>query len=125
MILKNTRTDTTVPLPWAGGTIATVTPSVDACLDRDPLLGYSVVGTGNHWDGTPSPHHAIAALGTLGSGTTILDWTQASYFTCTARGGAFTLSFTNASGVLTPKIGNIIRMRILHAGSAAATWPGT
>jgi len=115
MILSNTVTSAAVQ----GNTVS-------AAADDNPILGFGAVGNGRNWVGSPGAFNAaISALGTLVTGTNIIDWTTAGYFTSTAYGGAFTLSFTNASNVLTPSLGQTIVLVITGAGSASATWPST
>jgi hypothetical protein len=99
--------------------------SVQDPADTSPPTGAGVAGFNGKWVLSTSETFVLSNLGTLATGTTILDWTQAGYFTFTAYGGSFTLSFTNAAGVFTPSLGQIIKIRITGAGSAAATWPST
>ena len=61
-----------------------------------------MIGNGRYWQASTCPGYVVSQLGTLATGTTILDWPQAGLYTFTAYGGAFTLSFTNAAGVFTP-----------------------
>jgi len=124
MILANTVTSAGV----AGGA------GVPAAADDNPILGYGAVGTGRNWVATPGCFNgALSALGTLATGTTNLDWTQAGIFTFTCYGGTMTLQFATtatsalaaASQILSPSIGQTIMLVITGAGSAAITWPST
>lgn len=115
MILSNT-----VAAPSVQG-VAAVGPADEGGAP----VGSSVISNGASWQSSTTPGYVIKALGTLATGTTILDWTQAGLFTFTAYGGAFTLSFTNAAGVFTPLVGQALEIYITGAGSAAATWPTT
>ena len=118
MILSNTITSQGV----AGGT------GVPAAADDNPVLGFSAVGNGRNWVGTPGCFNgAINAMGTLATGTTYFDWTSYGIFSLTCYGGAMTFSF-NASSTATvasPSLGQTILLVITGAGSAAITWPAT
>jgi len=111
-----------------GGTVAGVAVqgvTTPGPADISPQLGFGAVGNGKAWVTTPGVFNgAISALGTLPTGTTILDWTQAGIYTFTAYAGSFTISFTNA-GNLTPSLGQTIQVVITGAGSASPTWPSS
>ena len=106
-------------------------PAVQGVTVQDPAdqsapSGFGVVANGMRWVATPGPNFAIATPATpASSGTSIFDWTQASYFIWTPYGGSCTVSFTNAAGVLTPSLGQMILVHVPHAGSASVTWPST
>lgn len=77
---------------------------------------------------TPSQNYAVSALGTAVATATakmVVDWTTAGYFTVTAYGGGWTITFTTAAGVFTPVLGQEIYINITHASSSAITWPAT
>ena len=123
MILSNTVTSAAV----AGTT-------VQAAADDNPILGFSAVGNGRNWVGTPGVMNgAVNNLGTLATGTTNIDWTAAGIYTLTCYGGAMTFQFATtataslaaASQVLSPSLGQTIMLIITGAGSAAITWPTT
>ena len=59
--------------------------TVNAAVDDNPVLGFSTVGNGRNWVGTPGSFNAaIAALGTpVASATINIDWTAGGYFTLT------------------------------------------
>ena len=118
MILANTTTS-----PAVGNLSA-----VAAAADDNPILGFSAVGNGRSWVGTPGVMNgAINAMGTLATGTTYFDWTSYGIFSLTCYGGAMTFSF-NASSTATvasPSLGQTILLVITGAGSAAITWPST
>ena len=120
MILSNTVATSVV----LNGTTSTVsTPA-----DESAPAGFMPSSNGKSWVALPGPAAAISALGTAVATATsslTVDWSVASFFTCTAYGGGWTISFKNAAGTLTPAVGQIIRIQITHAGSSAITWPST
>jgi len=99
----------------------TVQDPADQCAPQ----GFGVVANGMRWMATPSPNFVVVALGTLTTAA-VLDWTQGGLFTVTCTGSdALAISFTNAAGVLTPSIGQTIRVANTGASGASATWPST
>lgn len=120
MILSNT-VSTTTTLNGAASTVSTP-------ADEAAPAGFMPSANGKGWIALPGPASAISALGTAVATATsslLVDWTTASFFTCTAYGGGWTVTFTNAAGTLTPTVGQVIRIYIAHAGSSAITWPST
>jgi hypothetical protein len=120
MILSNT-VPTSVVL---NGATSTVNGPADQLAPR----GFMPASNGTDWVAIPGPAVATAALGTAVATATsslLVDWTTASFFTCTAYGGGWTLTFTNAAGVLTPSVGQLILINITHASSSAPVWPAT
>jgi len=75
--------------------------------------------TGSGWTMSPMPTFQVLALGTLPTGTTTLNWAQASLFTFTAYAGTFTLAF---SGM---QLGQQIQILATGNASATATWPAS
>jgi len=108
-------------------------PSVQGVSANSPAdiaytQGFSAVGNGQAWVLTPGQNYAISALGTAVATATrsmVVDWTTAAYFTVTAYGGGWTITFNNAAGVFTPVFGQEIFINITHAASSAITWPST
>jgi len=93
-------------------------------LPQGDTLPYALAGavptaTGSGWAMLLPPVFSVAALGTLATGTTTLNWAQFNFYTFTAYGGAFTIAFTNVT------VGQQIQLYVTGAGSAAATWPST
>ena len=126
MILANTVTSAGV----AGGA------GVPAAADDNPILGWSAVGQGRNWVGTPGSFNAALQTITAVSGAAAannIDWTTGGFFTVTQYGGAFTVAFwttatyANAAGaqVLSASLGQTIAIYIPAVGSAAITWPST
>ena len=116
MILSNT-VATSVVLNGATSTVSTP-------ADESAPAGFMPSSNGKSWVALPGPAAAISALGTAVATATsslTVDWSVASFFTCTAYGGGWTISFKNAAGTLTPAVGQIIRIQITHAGSSAIT----
>jgi hypothetical protein len=97
------------------------------------VLGWGVVGSNTgEWVPAPGPNFAIGALGTLVAGAArVIDWTTAGYFTMTLPStGTNALSFTStgapggeAAGVVTPSVGQVIRLRITGGGGGTVSWP--
>ena len=120
MILSNTVSSSVV----LNGAISTVnTPA-----DESAPAGFMPSSNGKSWVALPGPASAIKALGTAVATATsslLVDWTVASFFTCTAYGGGWTITFTTAAGVYTPSVGQIIRIQVTGAGSSAITFPST
>jgi hypothetical protein len=102
--------------------------TVNAPADDTPTLGFGVVGNGQQWVATPGPNYAISALGTAVATATsslLVDWRTASYFTCTAFTSGWTITFTDASSVFTPVLGQNIKIKITHASGSTPVWPLT
>src|SRR5271157_3098818 len=107
-------------------------PSVGGVTVQDPAdqsapAGFGVVANGMRWVATPSPNFAVSNLGTVTTAAT-LDWTVAGLFTLTlTTTDSCAVSFTNAAGVLTPSIGQTIRVAItdVTGTGTALTWPST
>ena len=120
MILSNTVASSVV---LNGATSTVSTPA-----DESAPAGFMPSANGKGWVALPGPAMAISALGTAVATATsslLVDWTTASFFTCTAFNSGWTITFTNAAGVLTPTVGQVIRIYIAHTGSSAITWPAT
>ena len=111
MILTNTVTQSVT----LNGTATSATVPADEAAP----LGYMPGSNGQSWVALPGPIMAIQALGALTIAGATLDWSKYAYYSFTAYGGAFTLAFSNVT------IGQMIRIRITHATSAACTWPST
>ena len=97
-------------------------------IDENPPTGAGIMGLNGKWVLDPGVSLMVSALGTAVATATaslVVDWTTAGYFTVTAYGGGWTITFNNAAGVLTPSIGQLIYINITHAASSAITWPST
>ena len=93
-------------------------------VDENPPNGFTVVGNNGKWLASPSGSAAYVNLGTLSAvaGTVILDWTLGGYYWVTTGATSVTFTFTNAAGVFTPSVGQILRLRLV-GGGATVTWP--
>ena len=85
-------------------------------------------GPNGKWVLNPGEAYQITPLGTAVATATsklLVDWSLGGYFQVTAYGGGWTITFTNAAGVLTPMIGQKVLINITKASSSAITWPTT
>ena len=113
------------------GTVAA--PSVQGVAasgpaDVSPSNGASIIGQNGKWVINPGEGYIVTPLGTAVATATakmLVDWSAGGYFQVTAYGGGWTITFTNAAGVLTPMVGQKVLINITHAGSSAITWPST
>ncbi|MGZ3353289.1 MAG: hypothetical protein ACXVB2_00275 [Isosphaeraceae bacterium] len=120
MILSNTVASSVV--------LNGATSTVNTPADESAPAGFMPSSNGKSWIALPGPASAISALGTAVATATrslTVDWTTASFFTVTAFGGGWTITFTNAAGVLTPSVGQTIRIQVTGASSSAITFPST
>ena len=103
------------------GTVQTtgVLPAPNADILPFALAGSVPMANGAGWQMNLMPVFSVSALGTLATGTTTFNWAQYNYFTLTCYGGAMTFAFSN----VTP--GQMIKLLITGAASAAVTWPTT
>jgi|SRR5271157_2010058 len=110
--------------------------TVPAAADDNPLQGFSAVGTGSNWVGTPGSFNAaLSALGTPTAGTVVnLDWTAAGLFTMTMpSSGTSTFQFaTTATAALAAakqvasfSLGQTIQIVITGTGGVTVAWPTT
>ena len=102
--------------------------SVQAAADENPPNAFGIVGKNGNWVLSPGPNAAISNLGTAVATATaslVVDWTTASFFTCTAYGGGWTITFKNAAGIFTPTVGQIIFISCTAASSSVPVFPAT
>ncbi len=111
----------TVTSPAVGGV------TVQDPADTSPSVGLSVVGNGRYWSASPSPNYVISALGTVTTAVNI-DWTSAGYFSLTLTGSdtcVMMFGIGSSTGALSASLGQVIKIRLTGAASAAITWPST
>ncbi len=95
--------------------------------DTSPSTGMGVTGANGKWVLDPGQSFVISALGTVTTAAN-LDWTQAGYFSLTLTGSdtcVVTFGTGSSTGALSASLGQMIKIRLTGASSAAVTWPST
>ena len=101
--------------------------SVPAPADFTPPAGMSLSSNGRGWVLNAGESFVVAALGTVTNAAN-LDWTQGGYFSLTLTASTtcvITFGTGSATGPLSPSLGQLVKIRLTGAASAAITWPST